>query len=227
MSKLSILKQATNLSHLAKILGFAPLGLSHVIYQIPEDEKYRVFTIPKKGGGTRTIKAPTPRLSLLQSRLAELLTDCVTEITLDNPRFHAASHGVPKGPYYHIKCEPSSKAPLCFNVDIVDFFGQINFGRVRGFFIKDRTFNLTASVATLIGQIACNENALPQGSPCSPIISNLIANILDVRLLGLAKHSKCTYTRYADDLTFSTNESTFPIEISQELASSEWVSGKA
>jgi RNA-directed DNA polymerase len=177
MSRLSTLKQATNLSDLAKILGFTPMGLSHVIYQTPEDEKYRVFTIPKKGGGTRTIKAPTPRLSLLQSRLADFLTDCVREIALDNPRFHAASHGFRKDRTIISNANPHRRRRYVFNVDIVDFFGYINFGRVRGFFIKDRTFNLTASVATVIGQIACNENALPQGSPCSPIISNLVANI--------------------------------------------------
>jgi RNA-directed DNA polymerase len=226
MSRLPILRQATNLSDLAKILGFTPMGLSCVIYQITDAEKYRVFTIPKKDGGTRTIKAPTPRLSLLQSRLAELLTECVSEITLDNPVFHTASHGFRKDRTIISNANPHRKRRYVFNVDIADFFGYINFGRVRGFFIKDRNFSLTPSVATLIGQIACYENALPQGSPCSPIISNLIANILDVRLLGLAKHCKCTYSRYADDLTFSTNEVMFPVDISEQLVSSQWVAGK-
>ncbi|MDK3206365.1 reverse transcriptase domain-containing protein, partial [Escherichia coli] len=50
-------------------------------------------------------------------------------------------------------------------------------------------------------------------SPCSPIISNLISGVLDIRLTKLAKKYGCNYSRYADDLTFSTNKKTFPKEI--------------
>ncbi|MDF1687952.1 MAG: retron Ec67 family RNA-directed DNA polymerase/endonuclease [Parvibaculaceae bacterium] len=75
--------------------------------------------------------------------------------------------------------------------------------------------------------MACYENALPQGSPCSPIISNLVGNILDMRLLALARDAHCTYTRYADDLTFSTNEVLFPREIAVNVSGSKWeVGGK-
>ncbi|MBR1033279.1 reverse transcriptase domain-containing protein [Bradyrhizobium liaoningense] len=56
---------------------------------------------------------------------------------------------------------------------------------------------------------------LPQGSPCSPIISNIIAHLLDIRLNELASANGCTYTRYADDLTFSTNEKTFPTSLAK------------
>ncbi len=226
MSTLSRLKQAQNLSDLAKIVGFSPSGLSYVLYRIPDAAKYRVFDIPKKNGGTRTIKAPTDRLALLQARLNELLTDCVREIGRDNPRFQAASHGFRKGRTIVSNANAHRKRRYVFNVDIADFFDSINFGRVRGLFIKDKAFSLAPEVATVIAQIACNGNALPQGSPCSPIISNLVANILDARLLRLAKHAKCTYTRYADDLTFSTNELLFPYEIARELAGAEWGVGQ-
>lgn len=92
------------------------------------------------------------------------------------------------------------------NFDLEDFFPSFNFGRVRGFFIADKRFSLNETVATMIAQIACDGNSLPQGSPCSPIIAELIANILDVRLLNFAKKHKLTYTRYADDITFSTKK---------------------
>lgn len=99
------------------------------------------------------------------------------------------------------------------NIDLKDFFEQFNFGRVRGFFIKNENFKLDPSVATVIAQIACYENKLPQGSPCSPVIANLITHSLDIRLAALAKKHKCTYTRYADDITFSTRLNIFPSEI--------------
>lgn len=83
-------------------------------------------------------------------------------------------------------------------------------------------FALEPNIATIIAQIACHDNALPQGSPCSPVISNLIGNILDVRLLALARNARCTYTRYADDLTFSTNEKLFPKEIAVNVNGADW-----
>jgi len=110
---------------------------------------------------------------------------------------------------------PHRSRRYVLNLDLTDFFGSINFGRVRGLFIKDAAFQLDQAVATVIAQIACHDNKLPQGSPCSPIISNLIARIMDVRLAKLAKANGCTYTRYADDLTFSTHQRTFPPKLAK------------
>lgn len=225
MSNLKNLKSAFDLSDLAKILGFTPKGLTYVLYKIGAINKYHTFDIPKKSGGTRKIQAPTKQLSLLQKRLSELLYHCVSEIQKENPRFWAASHGFYKGRSIVSNAEIHRRRRFVFNVDIEDFFGTINFGRVRGFFIKDNSFKLAPSVATVIAQIACHENALPQGSPCSPVISNLIGNILDARLLALARDTRCTYTRYADDLTFSTNEKHFPTEIAANIADSTWTTG--
>lgn len=102
------------------------------------------------------------------------------------------------------------------NIDLEDFFGSFNFGRVRGFFIKNNEFKLNENIATIIAQIACYENKLPQGSPCSPVITNLITHSLDINLSSLARKYKCTYTRYADDITFSSRLSIFPPEIMRE-----------
>jgi RNA-directed DNA polymerase len=103
------------------------------------------------------------------------------------------------------------------NIDLADFFPSINFGRVLGFFISGKNFTLHPRVAMVIARIACHENTLPQGSPCSPVISNLIAHVLDMHLVKLASKSGCTYSRYADDLTFSTNEKGFPADIAERI----------
>ena len=76
---------------------------------------------------------------------------------------------------------------------------------MRGFFIKDRNFCVSSDVATVIAQIACYKGKLPQGAPSSPIITNLIARILDYRIVKIAKKYRFTYSRYADDMTVSTN----------------------
>ena len=114
-----------------------------------------------------------------------------------------------------------------FNLDLKDYFPSINLGRVLGFFIKDRNFSLDPRIATIIAQIACHHNQLPQGSPCSPVISNLITHILDLKLNKLARSERCSYTRYADDLTFSTNEKQFPNSIARLVSESsdKWVAG--
>ncbi|HGW7490657.1 TPA: reverse transcriptase domain-containing protein, partial [Escherichia coli] len=85
-----------------------------------------------------------------------------------------------------------------------------NFGRVRGYFIANQNFKLHPNVATIIAQIACLDGSLPQGSPCSPVITNLICRILDFRLSKLAVTYGCSYSRYADDITFSTNKKNIP-----------------
>lgn len=214
------------MSGLATILGFTPKGVSYVLYMLAPADKYRTFNIPKKNGGKRTIQAPEPRLALMQSRLADQLYECVAEIQKSNPRYWHASYGFQKKKTIVGNAAAHTRRRYVFNVDIKDFFGSINFGRVRGFFINDKAFALEPAVATLIAQIACHENALPQGSPCSPIISNLIGNILDLRLLALARDARCTYTRYADDLTFSTNLKDFPNEIAIDPGSGLWIEGK-
>lgn len=214
------------MSGLATILGFAPKGVSYILYKLAPADKYRTFKIPKKNGGKRTIQAPEPRLALMQSRLADHLYECVGEIQKTNPRYWHASYGFQNKKTIVGNAAAHTRRRYVFNVDVEDFFGNINFGRVRGFFINDKSFALEPAVATLIAQIACYENALPQGSPCSPIISNLIGNILDLRLLALARDVRCTYTRYADDLTFSTNLNDFPIEIAVDPGSGRWVEGE-
>lgn len=103
----------------------------------------------------------------------------------------------------------NTEIKFILNIDLENFFDSFNFGRVRGFFIKDRNFATSPEIATMIAQIACYQGKLPQGAPSSPIITNLITRILDYRIVKIAKKYRFTYTRYADDMTFSTNRDLF------------------
>jgi RNA-directed DNA polymerase len=215
MSQLLPLRLATSLYDVAPLLGFTSSGLAYVIYGKHADTKYVQFEILKRGGGTRTISAPTPDLKLAQRRLADLLQNCVEEINATTNRRDHISHGFKRKRSIITNAVKHRKRRFVFNVDLQDFFGTINFGRVRGFFIKDKNFSLSERVATILAQIACHNNSLPQGSPCSPVISNLIGHVLDIQLSRLAFKEGCTYTRYADDLTFSTNKPQFPQNIAK------------
>lgn len=201
------LRSAKSIRDLAKLLGYKPQALSYIIYKIPETEKYFEFNIAKKSGGHRTIKAPSEKLKRLQKKVVQLLSDCLAEIKeqTKNP----FSHGFVKDCSIVTNARIHRNKKWLLNFDIQDFFGSINYGRVRGILIKDRNFQLHPKVATLLAQIACHQNSLPQGAPTSPILSNIVAKVLDLRLLGVAKKYGCLYSRYVDDISFSSsNEST-------------------
>lgn len=214
---LASLRAATNRVDLAALLGFKPAALAYILFKLPPAAKYTTFTIAKRNGGTRTIKAPAPNLKLLQRKLSDLLLDCVDEINATTGRKDQSAHGFKRNRSIRTNAIKHRHRRWTFNIDLEAFFPTINFGRVRGFFIKNKDFALHEDVATVIAQIACDGNELPQGSPCSPVISNLIAGTLDVRLVALASAAGCTYSRYADDITFSTNKPKFPSDIAIQV----------
>lgn len=225
ITRLQRLKSANNLSDLAKILNIKPAHLSYVLYILEDKEKiskYNTFQFPKRKGGVRTIQAPTERLKSIQSRLSELLYVCLREINLTKNISHPISFAYQPNVSIFENAKIHKKKKYVFNIDLKDFFNSINFGRVRGYFINNKFFELNPNVATVIAQIACYENSLPQGSPCSPIISHLIATILDQRLLSLAKKAGCSYSRYCDDITFSTNKTDFPKLIAELDSDNTW-----
>jgi RNA-directed DNA polymerase len=213
MKTLNALKSVSTLTDLAMLLNYKPASLAYILYKTVPAAKYTTFIIPKKSGGQRTIDAPIPQLKVLQQKLATLLQDIWDEIQQAHKRRDTIAHGFRRGRSIVTNARKHRNKRFVLNVDLQDFFPSLNFGRVRGYFIKDHSLQLDPKVATLIAQIACHQNALPQGSPCSPVISNFIGHILDVQLAELAARHSCTYSRYADDLTFSTNETQFPASI--------------
>lgn len=223
MSYLDKLKSTQNRKDLAKLLGYKPSALTSIVYKTPLADKYSSFEIPKKSGGTRIIKAPNPRLKKLQTHLAHLLYGCLSDIE-EKRNTSPVSYGFRRGRTITDNAKNHKRRRYILNLDIQDFFPAFNFGRVRGFFLKDQAFELNKEVATTIAQIACDGTALPQGSPCSPVISELIAQILDLRLLRFAKKHGVYYSRYADDLTFSTNQREFPVALAvqDQLDTSIW-----
>ena len=221
MSIIKKFRDASTLDDVAKLLGFTPSGLSFVLSRILNARKYTIFEIPKRSGGRRLIKAPEPRLALAQRRLAKALYDCLAELGKATPARRSLAHGFERGRSIMTNASLHKRRRYVLNLDLEDFFPTINFGRVRGFFVKDRNFALQEKVATVIAQIACHDNELPQGSPCSPVISNLVGHLLDTRLARFAKIHKCTYSRYADDITFSTNRKDYPAEVALPVPGTE------
>ena len=223
MTTLDKLKSAKSLTDVAMMIGFTPAGLSYALYRIPPTMRYSIFTIPKRDGSARTIHAPAPQLKLAQRRLANVLYQCRSTIEGATPR-RSLSHGFRRSHSIVTNAKPHKGRRFVLNLDLEDFFPSFNFGRVRGYFLKNRDFALHDKVATVIAQIACHDNALPQGSPCSPVIAELLAHLLDVRMAALAKANGATYSRYADDLTFSSGRRQFANDLAHrdDEEGSEW-----
>jgi RNA-directed DNA polymerase len=174
------------------------------LYKAPDSARYRAFEIPKRTGGMRPIHAPHGLLRELQDKMKADLD------SLYQP--HPNAHGfiVAKSVASNAKSHVGKRWVL--NIDLEDFFPSINFGRVRGLFMKP-PFDMAPAAATVCAQIATFKNGLPQGAPTSPTLSNLIAVPLDRALLRLARSQHVTYSRYADDITFSTDDTQFPASL--------------
>lgn len=215
-SHLDALKLASTRADLAKLLRVKKVFLTNVLYRIGTDTQYNQFKIPKKNGGHRIISAPTDRLKDLQRHIADLLITCRQEIFESQKIENNLSHGFEKRNSIITNAFKHRGKKAILNIDLHNFFESFNFGRVRGYFIHNRNFELHPVIATTLAKAACYKQTLPQGSPCSPVITNLICSILDIRLAKIAKELGCTYSRYADDITFSTNKRSFPEDLAIE-----------
>ena len=186
------------------------------LYRVPYARKYVTFEIQKRTGGTRKIEAPSSSLKILQRKLNHVLKCAHTQ----KPSVHSFLPGrsIKSNATVHLR------RTYVFNVDLIDFFPSINFGRVRGMF-KAVPYNLPEKVATVLAQVCCSQNTLPQGAPTSPMVSNMICAKMDSDLQRLAKQHRCTYTRYADDITFWTNRQSFPSEVGRVSKSGEAIPG--
>ena len=185
----------------AKLLAVPTSFLTWVLYRKGVDSFYRHWEIAKKGGGTRTITAPMSSVYVLQSRLNRALQSVYT------PK--PCVHGFVRDRSVVTNAREHLGKPFVLNVDLEDFFPSLNYGRVRGVLMAS-PFDCGVEAATTIAQIACVDGALPIGGPTSPVLSNMISMRLDGRLMRLAGAHQCWYTRYADDLTFSSRKRSFP-----------------
>lgn len=188
----------------ADFLDIPRKKLSYLLYFKGINNLYTSFEIDKKSGGVRKINAPLKELKDIQRKLAKFLYKSKKQ-----EKKSKISHAFEKNKSIITNAKIHRNKKVVLNIDLENFFESFHFGRVRGFFIKNKNFLLSSEVATVIAQLTCYEGKLPQGAPTSPIISNLICEILDHKLLKIAKKYRLDYTRYADDLTFSTNDKKF------------------
>lgn len=207
---------------LAAAIGFSPRRLRWLAYHHNETRSshYIHHEIAKKSGGTRKLAAPRPQVAACCRWIQrEILSELPT---------HEAAHGFVPGRSTVTAAAPHVGKQVLLNLDLSDFFPTITFPRVRGWYAS---LGYSGQVATVLA-LLCTESPrvrafpdvenptplnnqpfwratgprqLPQGACTSPTISNLICRSMDRRLTGLCHKLGWTYTRYADDLSFSAS----------------------
>ncbi|MEE9439622.1 MAG: reverse transcriptase domain-containing protein [Saprospiraceae bacterium] len=173
-------------------------------------KKYTTFTISKKSGGMRTITAPNKYLKNIQ----RLLNICIQALYYPMPQAHGF---IPERSIVTNATMHTGKKYV-YNIDLKDFFPSIGFARVWAVLYKTKQMNLDKEVARIIATLTCHEGSLPQGAPTSPTISNVICISLDAILYKISKKRGFTYTRYADDITISSDKDIFSPEFKEEIA---------
>lgn len=171
-------------------------------------ERYHSFEIPKKSGGVRLIFAPEGNLKWMQLCLNEIFKALYT------PSPYAM--GFTQGRSIVSNAVRHLHQNYVFNIDLCDFFPSISQARVWKR-LQLPPFNFTKEVASVVaglcsirmldivdGNLRLVSYKLPQGAPTSPLLTNAICDTLDRRLAGLARRFGLHYTRYADDITFSS-----------------------
>lgn len=185
-----------NLRHLRQLLGIHKSAQDR-LFGDKKANSYRVFHIPKKNGGSREIEAPNDELKKIQLWIKENI--------LDKFSVSQFAKGFVKGNSIYDNAVQHAGKELVVNIDLKDFFPSIKYREIYKVF---KYIGYTDSVSKLLTNLCTNvKGVLPQGSPASPVISNLVSLKLDKRLGRLAEEIGANYTRYADDITFSGKKS--------------------
>lgn len=211
LALLNRLKQ-DEMAEMGQIDKFYPFTMKHIAFYCNPNHtfhRYKQFKIKKKSGGYRQITAPRNQSFMLLLRyvneiLKAIYTPSDYAMGFTEKRSVVTNANVHKGQNYIL------------NIDLKDFFPSIEQPRIWKR-LQLKPFNFPVPVANVLaGMCSMKETrtledgtkkdfyVLPQGAPTSPIITNMICDTLDRRLAGLAKRFGLRYTRYADDITFSS-----------------------
>lgn len=199
---------------LSRETGLTPSGVRRVLLTAPR--RYKIYEIPKRSGGTRTIAHPARELKMLQRAfLSAVLSDLPV---------HQAATAYRKGIGLKENALPHAANGPILKLDFRNFFPSIrgldwiNYCRTNRLFSNDHDVDLSA---LLLFRRAKGESVLRLsiGAPTSPAVSNILLHEFDHRVWGAVSERYVTYTRYADDMTFSAPRTGFLQGIESVVAS--------
>jgi RNA-directed DNA polymerase len=178
---------------LAQRLGFALPDLTAIAAKTAR--LYREIRLPKTADTFRVVHSPREPLRGIQR--------WIQANVLARYQPHGAAHGFVAGRSILTNARPHVGRTTVVAMDIEGFFPSITWRQVRKAFEQ---IGYPHSVAVLLANLCTRDGVLPQGAPTSPAVSNVVCDRLDRRLAGLAASRGFRYSRYADDMTFSSND---------------------
>ncbi len=205
------------LSYITKTKNYKPISLSSITYYANPKlckKRYTQFSIRKKTGGERIINSPVRGLKSIL-RALNFVLQCIYE-----PHKAVTGFVLEKSVVDNAKTHVGNR--YVYNIDIKDFFHSFEKKNVKYGFMTE-PFSLgkkREELAFLIANLCTHpmkingeiKNVLPQGSPTSPTITNILCKRLDRRLTGFAKRFGLRYSRYADDISFSSPHNIYKSE---------------
>ena len=201
--------QLTTVDGLCQLLGVQ----KHLLQLLAVQPRYNTFRVPKKNGTFRLIEDPEPHLKQVQKRLNTYL-QCVYYLRR-TPAAYAFQISVeedndPRNILTNARRHLGK--PWMLNADFNDFFHQITDDWVRRLFQHD-IFAFDDELADLLTHLTTYTGRLAMGAPTSPVLSNLAAIAFDEAMAEMTRGRGWTYTRFADDLTFSSDECIAPAQV--------------
>ncbi len=179
-------------THLTRILDISPERLNWLACDAKNH--YKRFVMKKRDGESREIFAPKPCLQAVQRRI---LDDLLQQVKLNS---HAQGFRKKRSILTNARFHIGKQAVI--KMDLKEFFPSITFDRVAGMFAS---LGYPRRVAILLTKLVTHGGRLPIGAPTSPAVSNIICRRLDQRFAGLAEKKDFDYSRYADDITVSSD----------------------
>ena len=176
--------------HLSRLIGIDQTRFRAMVNST--SSFYRTFYIKKRSGGRREISSPFPSLLICQ--------DWIYKNILLNVPVHSCVHGYVPGKSIFSNAAAHLNSRCILKMDIENFFPSIKIDWVANFFNQ---LGYADNVAFYLASLCCKNGSLVQGASTSPYLTNILLRSLDHRLSNLAKSYNMSYTRYADDLTFS------------------------
>lgn len=184
-------------------LGILPMQLEHIVRTSPL--RYKVFTIPKRDGSLRTVAQPAREVKAIQRWLVNDLSSILP--------VHSAATAYQKGMSIKINAERHVGSGFLLKMDFKNFFPSIEFGDLCAHLQKYASSRYDASAIEMISRLCCWAPGrrpplrLCIGAPSSPLLSNSVLYDFDCYFAEISTKDEVSYTRYADDLTFSSNSS--------------------
>lgn len=179
---------------LAYFLGMGRKSLFDYLKYI--DREYRAANIKKKNGGGRTLHVPSRKLKRIQTTILHRI--------LDHFPVSRYATAYKKGAVLADNAAPHVGHRYLLKLDITDFFGSIRFGQVYRAAFNANYF--PKQIGLMLTRFCCRQYVLPQGAPTSPALSNLVMKNFDNNMGTWCAKRGISYTRYCDDMTFSSDK---------------------